>query len=381
MNKLTLLAGALTLALFGCSDTTNDSISASASIPDNERILPFFVFKEDGSRLAVKNGELVEKEMNRSTLVLGADESFASLKKKYEERLSSDSTYLESLERPADYVCDNVLLAINSDYDAVVSSSGETLLNDLSFYKGCKSLVDAPAYLKKNIELVDYNLSGDAWVEESQYGRSIEGYKGKYGIHVSSSVHADENYNGNWAKTKGQPFVAGSQVDVFFHLEKEIKVGFVKFTYLPVKAFIVVVSACTEKCGINNGKLTCRDVEKTAVVPGFNLFDRSSASLFCNTSRKVSSKCYDACAILRPKSVHTSIGDVTVTECVPGYITCEITEFADPLEYGVVSVYGVGINDGNDDLIVLKASTSANLPKNVASKVFNEYLGDVFSGN
>ena len=374
MKKLTLSATVLTLALFGCSDTTNDSISGSVSMLDNEQVLPFFVFKEDGSRLVVKNGELVEKEMNRSTLVLGADDSFASLKKKYEERLSSDNAYLESLERPADYVCDNVLLAINSDYDAVVSSSGETLLDDLSFYKGCKSLVETPATLKKNIELVDNNLSDNAWVEESQYGRSLEGYKGKYGMHVSSFVRTDENYNGDLSKTKGQPFEAGNQVDVFFHLEKPVKIAVVTLRYVPVKAkLLAIVSACAQKCAINNGKLKCQKVEKE--VGG--TINASSLGLSCKTSKEV--KCYDACANVRlvPKTLPN--GQQTyVPECVPGYVTC--TEFANPLEYGVVSAFAVNVAVGSDK-IYLAASTSANLPKNVASKVFDEYIGDVFSGN
>jgi len=373
MNKLTLSATVLTLALFGCSDTTNDPISGSVSMFENEQILPFFVFKEDGSRLAVKNGELVEKEMNRSTLVLGADESFASLKKKYEERLSSDNAYLESLERPADYVCDNVLLAINSDYDAVVSSSGETLLNDLSFYKGCKSLVETPATLKKNIDLVDNNLSDDARVEEKQYGRFLEGYKGKYGMHVSSFIRVDEDYHDNSDRVIGQPFEAESQVDVYFHLEKPIKIAAITLRYVPIKAKLIAMgSACAQKCAINNGKLKCQKVEKEVGA----IINTSSLGLSCKTSVKRTESRADFCAYIKKEIINNVLQSV----CQPGIVKETITEFANPLEYGVVSAFAVNVAVGSDK-IYLAASTSANLPKNVASKVFDEYIGDVFSGN
>lgn len=147
MKKIALSAAVMALTMMGCSESGLDNSVASTSEVNDSRILPYFIFAKNGARLD-ENG--AEKKMERSTLVLDDNESFGDLKKKYSEKLESDSNYYWGLERPANYFCDDALLAINSEYETVVSSSGDSLLTDYSLYKGCKALSDYPVIQKEN---------------------------------------------------------------------------------------------------------------------------------------------------------------------------------------------------------------------------------------
>ena len=149
MKKIALSAALVAVAMVGCSDSSMENSVASTSEVNDTRILPYFIFAKSGARLD-ENG--AEKKMERSTLTLGQDESLGSLKRKYSEKLASDSVFYWNLERPADYFCDDALLAINSEYDVVLSSSGDTLLTDNLLYKDCKSIFDIPAVKKTDDE-------------------------------------------------------------------------------------------------------------------------------------------------------------------------------------------------------------------------------------
>ena len=188
MKKITLSAAILALAMMGCSDTGVDNSVASTSEVNDSSVLPYFVFAKNGARLD-ENG--VEKKMERSTLVLGENETFDNLKKKYLEKLKSDNNYYWELERPADYYCDDVLLAINSDYEVVVSSSGDSLLTDYSLYKGCKALSDYPVIQNGNEK--KQNALNKLVVNEHEFKAGVLIQDGIYAMLGKSSLNGAGN--------------------------------------------------------------------------------------------------------------------------------------------------------------------------------------------
>ncbi len=168
---MALAATLLAVFMMGCSDMGVDNSVASTSEIEDKGFLPYFVFKDDGSRLDENRAEL---KMNRKSLVLGANESFDDLKREYQKKLYDDNAFSRNMLRPANYYCDETLLAINTDYETVVSFSGDTLLSDYSFYKGCKPITGNNVSLKRQgEELPFYNAAVLSKTQNGVYYEAI----------------------------------------------------------------------------------------------------------------------------------------------------------------------------------------------------------------
>lgn len=144
----------LPLMFAACSsDKGMESIpNASASTEETDvKLVPFFAFAEDGSRLDydIATGEYTPKVLERKTLVLNEDESFETLRTSYLKRIHSDKGFAASIEQPMNYFCDDEMLAINAEYEKVVSAAGEVLLDDQKLKDGCVLVETSAKALKK----------------------------------------------------------------------------------------------------------------------------------------------------------------------------------------------------------------------------------------
>ena len=132
-----------TAALFAaCSnESTLQSIDNQAASTNTSTGLesPIFLFSDDGQRLTIDptTKETVPQNLDRKTLVVKDINAYSELEESYIKRLNEDANYDKSVPRPADYVCTTELLAINADYDKVVSESGEVFLDDEKLFNDC----------------------------------------------------------------------------------------------------------------------------------------------------------------------------------------------------------------------------------------------------
>lgn len=148
------------IGMIACSqDSGIEQVSGgSASVAKAESLepLPFFIFGEDGSRFNkdAESGALLKKELNRSKLVVANEEAFDSLRVEYRSLAEN----MEGFEYPANYFCQNELLAINTDYSEVVTENGKVLLNDALLLEGCVDISkdDNETSLKKTTTFTDY---------------------------------------------------------------------------------------------------------------------------------------------------------------------------------------------------------------------------------
>jgi len=144
----------LPLMFAACSsdEATESILNASASTEETDvKLAPFFAFAEDGSRLDfdIATGEYAPKALERKTLVLNDDESLETLRTSYLKRIHSDKKFAASIEQPMNYFCDDEMLAINAEYEKVVSAAGEVLLDDQKLKDGCVNVEASVNALKK----------------------------------------------------------------------------------------------------------------------------------------------------------------------------------------------------------------------------------------
>lgn len=147
----------LPLMFAACSsDEAMESIpNASASTEEADvKLVPFFAFAEDGSRLDfdIATGEYTPKALERKTLVLNEDESLETLRTSYLKRIRSDKDFAASIEQPMNFFCDDEMLAINAEYEKVVSAAGEVLLDDQKLKDGCVHVESNANALKKTTD-------------------------------------------------------------------------------------------------------------------------------------------------------------------------------------------------------------------------------------
>ncbi|WP_406539308.1 hypothetical protein [Fibrobacter sp.] len=370
MNNLNISAVLFTFVMLGCSENgvVNSISPSAASELQNEKILPFFVFNEDGTRLVVENGMLVEEKMNRTVLVLEENESLADLKKKYEDKFLSDSDYYWGLKRPADYVCNDALLAINADYNIVKSATGDTLLSDVSLYEDCKSLDLYQGVLKKEVGMSS-GFNSSVWVEA-----------GGFALYVESVVEKGKSYDkgGNvvepfWGVSKAVPYIVGS-----------FKLGPVVFHRLPYRADAVhMYLACGRGCRDVGNDVNCKKVDSKGLSwhnpdgPSIDV-DETIVSNTCNTVMEKTTTCYNPCLYIQQVQMKDPSSGQTyfLPQCVGGMEKCTIPDYGMIDDFGVVSNVSVVIDGGN---VVLMATTAAEMSENVASKFYKKYIYDVYS--
>lgn len=230
MKKVILSAAIFALTVMGCSDADLDNSVATTGGIEDKGFLPYFVFREDGTRL---DENRVELKMNRRTLELGDNESFESLKEEYQRKILEDSAYSRNMLRPANYYCDESLLAINADYETVLSFSGDTLLSDYSLYKGCQPIVDNYVSLKRQGEELPFTNA------TQRHDVDIDGF------HYYVIANMWDDGTGFYSKHR-----------VLVRAYKQMLNGDVA-PYAPDWIHLAIASGT---CRINGNSLSCRDV-------------------------------------------------------------------------------------------------------------------------
>lgn len=229
------------VCMIACSQESNvESVSGDVSeVPEVEygTPLPYFFFGKDGSRYSrdAESGELVKKEMSRSELVVANELSFDSLKHAYRSRVNDE----QGFEHPANYLCRNDLLAINTDYSKVVTEDGRVLLDDASLLDGCVEISKSGTKSLKKSYMVS---------EFDEYNIFTKNFLGICGISFIDSYPSEDSPTG---------FVYGglSQLGVFAY---DPVVG----AYVPLKpkyARLMHVAFNKESCSYNGLTLNCSD--------------------------------------------------------------------------------------------------------------------------
>ena len=370
MNKIKLSVALLVLTMMGCSDSDMDySIdSLRTSYLQDERILPFFVFADNGRRLIIENDTLVEKNMNRKELILCEKETLADLKKEYKNKFFSDSAYYWNLERPADYICDESLLAINADYDVILSSWGDTLLTDESLYKSCKSLDESQMFLQKTTQTND------------DYPPEVTVKAGGYELY--SGVFIEKGKKEDVGGNSITPFWGNAKAFAYKQLDPPLNIGGFKIRRVGYRADAVYMYVtCGRGCRDVGNDVKCQkqDTKRRSWTdpnePIVGKDDDTLISLTCNTVMNKKTKCYNACKTAQPIRKVLNGQEYYDIQCFGGMVDCTIDDYGDVEDFGVVSNATAIFNGGN---VVLEAKASTNLSENVAAKIYKKYIYDVY---
>lgn len=151
MKKRFIITSLLIAGMLGCSEDstvnstvanltkTNKTDEIGYAKAQGDSLFPYFEFNENGTRTRYPQGThtLAKKSGQRDELILNSIEDFATLEASISKKLSTDSDYNHSIERPLDYVCRPSLLALNEQYSTIRLATGDTILNDRKLLESC----------------------------------------------------------------------------------------------------------------------------------------------------------------------------------------------------------------------------------------------------
>ena len=345
MKKI-MFAATAALVFCACSQESNISASASfegesnVSATDLSDIAPFFVFGENGEKydMDVTTGELSPIATARQSLVVDSKADFYALADKASEKLKSDESAAANMKRPADYICNEVKLALSEEYKSITTKDGEVLLDDKSLMESCYPLNNSKS-LAKTYTKVNY---------EPTVIITGSGYR-VYGLSDLEITEGDSRYDVN-------PFKASNSVVIFKQLGTS---SLLKNMYIPSKADkIQFKSVCAYKC-LNKSPYSCSDyklytiTQKSVAAAGqecpntklgtYNIPNVSSAKvLYCTQ---------DGC---EPKYRNSKTGEFLDTY--------QYSAYKDVYQFGVAAVAAVEIGENTYNIV-----TSNNLSQGQAT--------------